>query len=217
MAKPTPKSDAPDPKKVSVTVRPDETKAQAMARSALHPTVSGGIAIKAFGRKYGDDLELTALVEELSAQAKRAEQGDLKRAEAMLMVQAQTLDAIFNELGQRAALNMGEYLSATETYLRLALKAQSQCRATLETLAAIKNPQPVAFVRQANIAAGPQQVNNGIPASGPRARETEIKQSELSGGSNELRQDTRASALAGRGDPEMEAVGEIDRAEDRGR
>jgi hypothetical protein len=44
--------------------------------------------------------------------------------------------------------------------LRLALKAQSQCRATLETLAAIKNPQPVAFVRQANIAHGPQQVNN---------------------------------------------------------
>jgi hypothetical protein len=37
----------------------------------------------------------------------------------------------------------------------LALKAQSQCRATLETLAAIKNPQPVAFVRQANIAHGP--------------------------------------------------------------
>jgi hypothetical protein len=36
------------------------------------------------------------------------------------------------------------------TYLRLGLKAQSQCRATLETLAAIKNPRPVAFVQQAN-------------------------------------------------------------------
>ena len=41
------------------------------------------------------------------------------------------------------------------------IKAQSQCRATLETLAAVKNPQPVAFVQQANIAHGPQQVNNG--------------------------------------------------------
>jgi hypothetical protein len=50
-------------------------------------------------------------------------------------------------------------MGACETYLRLALKAQSQCRATLETLAAIRNPQPVAFVRQANIAHGPQQLN----------------------------------------------------------
>ena len=65
MAKPIPKSDAPNPNTVNVAARPDETKA--MARSALHPTVSGGIAIKAFGRKYGDDLELGALVGELSA------------------------------------------------------------------------------------------------------------------------------------------------------
>ena len=222
MAKPTPKSDLANPNKVNVAARPDETKAQAMARNALHPTVSGGIAIKAFGRKYGDDLELGALVGELSVQAKRATQGDLKRAEAMLMVQAHTLDAIFNELGQRAAMNMGEYLGATETYLRLALKAQSQCRATLETLAAIKNPQPVAFVRQANIAAGPQQVNNGIPAeqyapARAHAGKSETTPSRLSEGSNELRQDTGAPALAVGGDPQVEALGKIDRSEDAGR
>jgi hypothetical protein len=50
--------------------------------------------------------------------------------------------------------------------MRLALKAQSQCRATLETLATVKNP-PVLFAKQANIANGPQQVNNGTPAPGP--------------------------------------------------
>jgi hypothetical protein len=48
---------------------------------------------------------------------------------------------------------MGEYVDAADTYMRLALRAQSQCRATLETLAAIKNP-PVAFANQANIAHG---------------------------------------------------------------
>jgi hypothetical protein len=51
-----------------------------------------------------------------------------------------------------------------ETFLRLALKAQSQCRATLETLAAIKNP-PVVFAKQANISSGHQQVNNVVPAT----------------------------------------------------
>jgi hypothetical protein len=79
-------------------------------------------------------------------------------------VQAQTLDAIFNGLARRTAVNAGEYMAACETYLRLALKAQSQCRATLETLAMIKNPRPLAFVKHANIAAGPQQVNNAAPA-----------------------------------------------------
>ena len=42
---------------------------------------------------------------------------------------------------------------------RLALKAQAQCRATIETLTLIKNPTTV-FASQANIAHGPQQVNN---------------------------------------------------------
>ena len=68
-------------------------------------------------------------------------------------------------------MNMDEYIEATERYMRLALKAQGQCRATLETLAAIKNP-PVVFARQANFANGPQQVNNNptraeIPESPP--------------------------------------------------
>ena len=46
-------------------------------------------------------------------------------------------------------------------YLRVALKAQAQCRATLETLAEMKQP-PTLLARQANIAHGPQQVNNRV-------------------------------------------------------
>jgi len=38
------------------------------------------------------------------------------------------LDSFFTKMALRAALNMGEYLNAAETYMRLALKAQSQCR-----------------------------------------------------------------------------------------
>ena len=79
----------------------------------------------------------------------------------MLTTQAHTLDTVFNELARRACANLGEYVNAAERYMRLAFKAQSQCRATIETLAEIKHPKPVAFVQQANIANGPQQVNNG--------------------------------------------------------
>ena len=62
-------------------------------------------------------------------------------------------------------------------YLRLALKAQSQRRATLETLATIKNP-PVIYAKQANITSGPQQVNTGtLPA--PVGGENAIAQYKL--------------------------------------
>ena len=42
--------------------------------------------------------------------------------------------------------------------MRLALKTQSQCRATVETLAALKNP-PLVFAKQANIQFEPLYVN----------------------------------------------------------
>jgi hypothetical protein len=102
-------------------------------------------------------------------------------------------------------------LGATETYLRLALKAQSQCRATLETLAAIKNA-PVIYARQANVTTGPQQVNNGVAAP-TRGRESETAQNEQSEATHELLQDTRASSAAIGSDPALASVGEVHRAE----
>jgi len=164
------------------TAKPGDTERAAIVQALLlHPSVQAAITLKEYTL---GDADLMVLVKELDVQAKAANDGDLGRAEGMLMVQAHTLDAIFNSLARRAAMNMGEYMAASETYLRLALKAQSQCRATLETLAAVKNPQPVAFVRQANIAAGPQQINNSMapPAGASCARETEIRQSKLSEG-----------------------------------
>ena len=84
----------------------------------------------------------------------------------MLTAQAHTLDAVFNRRA-RSSANC-KYVNHIEAYLRLALKAQNQCRATIEALAAIKNPQQVAFVRQANISNGPQQVNNSVATASQR-------------------------------------------------
>jgi hypothetical protein len=153
----------------------------------------------------------------LSAQVDAVHSGDMGRPEAMLITQAHTLNELFNNLTRRAASNMGEYMNAVETYLRLALKAQSQCRATLETLSAVKNP-PVVYARQANIAQGHQQVNNGTtPRRESRTRENETSQSKQSGDDSELLSDARTSQAESRIDPSLEAVGEVDRAEDEGR
>jgi hypothetical protein len=63
-----------------------------------------------------------------------------------------------------------------ETFLRLELKAQAQCRSTLETLATIKNP-PVIYAKQANISNN-QQINNGVPAPS-HAKEIKNQPNEL--------------------------------------
>lgn len=186
---------------------------QAALQVALQPSIKAAVTIQ----EYTCDLDLTELSNELSNQARALNEGDLKSAEGMLMIQAHTLDAIFNNLALRA--NRSERMDHFDRCLRLGLKAQSQCRATLETLATIKNPS-VVFARQANIAQGPQQVNNGMmPAGEPRAGagKTEKLNNELSGGSNELLPDTRTPALAGPIDPQMAAVGEIGRTEDAAR
>lgn len=80
---------------------------------------------------------------------------------------------------------------------------------TLETLSAIKNP-PVVYAKQANIAHGPQQVNNG---TGPaRTEENRNSPSKLLEQSNENPMDSRAPGATGGSNSQMEAVGEIDRA-----
>jgi len=133
----------------------------------------------------------------------------------MLTAQATSLDAIFNEMARRCALNMGEYIGAADTYMRLALKAQSQCRTTIEALAEIKNPRPVAFVKQANISHGHQQINNGVkPAEAHAHGSFPIQSNELSGAGYELLPDTRASQAQSRIDPSVEAMGEVHRAKD---
>ncbi len=160
------------------------------------------------------DADLTALVDALDDQIKLANDDDLNRAEAMLVTQAHTLDALFNKLARRA--EGSEYLGQFDSYMKFALRAQSQCRATVETLAAIKNPQPVAFVRQANIANGPQQVNNATPATPEpsRAGESQNQQNKLLEDLPYEQLDTRATGAAGTANSDLETVGAVNRAED---
>jgi hypothetical protein len=148
------------------------------------------------------------LVGTLRDSVKAAQAGDLSEYEGMLGAQAYALNAIFLEMTRRAALNMGTHLGATEQYMRLALKAQSQARTTIEALAEVKNPRAVAFVKQANIA-NTQQVNNGEVEHSPRAGAIESPQNKLLEASNVTRLDTRAQGQAGRGHPPMEAVARV--------
>jgi hypothetical protein len=173
-----------------------------MADTAIHPAVSAAATVTKFAKGTFGELEITETVEALIEDVEAVKAGSLNGPEAMLVSQAHSLNAIFTELARRSALNMGEYIEASEKYMRLALKAQAQCRATIETLATLKYP-PVVIARQANISAGPQQVNNG---AGPRADVSSNQPNELLEQTHEPRLDPGASRQAGSCNPTLVPV-----------
>lgn len=165
------------------------------------------------------DLSVTELVQSVKDHGQRVNGNDLAAAERMLTAQAIALDTIFSEMARRSAMNLGQYLDASERYMRLALKAQGQCRATVEALAAIKNP-PVVFAKQANIANGPQQVNNGT-AQGrqehdcwPAHEKPGMVANELLGMEDGKRLDSRAQEPTILAHPRMATMEAINRAKD---
>ena len=137
-----------------------KSKERLMAEVGLSTTMLNATTTRYFNKYVIGETDLTETVGVLKEKLAKVNAGDMAGLEATLTAQTVTLDAMFNELARRAALNMGEYLSATESYMRLALKAQAQCARTIEVLANMKNP-PIVYAKQMNVANGNQQVNNG--------------------------------------------------------
>lgn len=190
-----------------VCINGDSEEVMAGKHAALvtSPELAAFRAINAVEAKgLGAQIDTPALLEQLREQSALVNRGDMKQAEAMLINQATALQSLFARLTERG---IGcDHLAGFEANMRMALRAQSQCRATLETLATIKNP-PIIYARQANISNGPQQVNTGMMMPS-QAGNYQNKQSKQAGADHELLPDTRASQANGRVNPALEAVGE---------
>jgi hypothetical protein len=91
---PAPKRDS---SRLAGEIKQNQIRAEASARTSLQPTVKAAVTIQEYSKAYGE-LDLTGLLNELSNQVQVAQGGDLVRAETMLIAQAHTLDAIFNNL-----------------------------------------------------------------------------------------------------------------------
>jgi hypothetical protein len=129
-----------------------------LAQLATSPTVRSAVVGSEYAANLFGEVNQQAYFDYLATSARAVQGGDLDRPKAMLMSQANMLDLIFNSLAQRSA--NAHYLPQMEAYMRLALKAQAQAARTIKVLGELDNPQQVVFAKQANIAAGPQQVNN---------------------------------------------------------
>lgn len=205
-----------DPKALPITGAPDTTTAQALSRAALCPSINGASLIEAYqGNIMGKDVALSELVVGLADSCRRVKDGDLSTMEAMLISQATALQTMFTSLARRAANQ--EHLRQYETFLGLALKAQAQSRATISALVDLKFPRQATFVKQANIAHGPQQVNNSAAPAGAisHAEENKTEQNKLleaDHGQPGIGLDTRAAQAAGGVDPAVGAVEAVHRA-----
>lgn len=142
---------------LTVKSEPDKSEARNLADVALSAAANGMAATRLFARGSFGDLGTTELFESHIDRCKAAKAGDLGNQKAMLAAQADALNSIFTEMARRAALNMGEYIGATETYLRLGLKAQAQCRATIEALDSLTSGR-VQTVKHVHVNEGGQAI-----------------------------------------------------------
>jgi hypothetical protein len=218
---------AADKNTIQVSLGPDEDIDAALAKARLHPVYTASATIRGFGAGMSES-GIMALIGELKSHVEDVKDGNMNRPETILLMQAQTLDVIFNAMAQRAAANVGTHRDTADLYLRMALKAQAQCRSTLETLAEIKAPRSTSFIKQQNIAQQ-QQVNNGSQVNNGGATNEgatpahahgkninpnqENKQLEVQHGE---RLDGTTTGAASGADSQLETVGAVHRPADNG-
>ena len=167
----------------TIPAKAKETTKPTHAKRLISPDFAAFQVIQSLYLKpeHKDVVGIVDLTNALLEQAAEVNRNNLSHVEAMLINQATALQALFARLSERSMRS--NEIPNFEANMRMALRAQSQCRATLETLAAVKNP-PVIFARQANIAQT-QQVNNGrslaesAPSRSPTRGEKTIQPNEL--------------------------------------
>jgi hypothetical protein len=206
-----PKADEPSPMTVD-----------RKAKAALSASVNNASVIVMYQENImGKDLDINALIEGLQDTCKDVHAGDLKSVETMLVTQAKALQTIFTSLARKA--HGQTYQKHYEAFLGLALKAQAQSRATITALVDLKYPRQATYVKQANIAHGAQQVNNGTapqsnqdsnahaPTPATEKQNPQNKLLEATHAQQGYRMDTRAPQKAKRSHKAMEAVESVHR------
>lgn len=125
------------------------TEEEKRANIALAPEFKAAVTAQAYAPLIGE-TDLAAVLKRLGEMSTSSVKDNARDIEYMLTSQAIALDSIFNRLAIQAHASIGKHPKVVDTYLRLALKAQSQCRATAETLTNLKSPRR--YISQTNVA-----------------------------------------------------------------
>lgn len=200
---------------MELVLQKGQTEDRAMAEAALSPELQNASTAADYSLGLFSDIRLQDCIETMQADIKAVNGGNLDKLEGMLTAQAGALNVMFNTFAKRAI--HADVMPRLETYFRLALKAQAQCRATVEAIAEIKYPKSATFIRQANIAQQQQVNNDGTfpPTSRAHAQEKNVTPTnELLEVSHGKRLDVGATSAASRIDSGVAAVGKVYRPHD---
>jgi len=197
-----------------LTIMKEEGKSELrqLTEIQLSPLINNALTLQVVAATNSDKIDITEAVEVMKEKSEKIIAGDLSELEATLTAQIVSLNTIFNTLILRFAHSLGNSLKSAETYMRLALKAQAQCARTAEILATIKNP-PIVYAKQANIAQGHQQINNGNQ-SATHAGKTINSANELLSEDSNAPLDTRGTVETSGANQELAAVETVDRSKD---
>ncbi len=151
---------SPAPESVSKAAAEADSRSRRRAKFAMSPSVQAAHSLFCLelsgldGNARDSDVDVLDLINNLNEQIETNDKGL-----ATLGSQAATLDSLFHNLLQKAMV-AGDP-KRIDMWMKFALRAQSQCRNTYEAMSEIRNPRIANYVRQANVSAGHQQVNNG--------------------------------------------------------
>ncbi len=151
-------------KKIELELKENQSKEDVLSEFLLSPSMMGASVIDAYKKNVqGDKLDFEMALNVLNQSSEQVHHGDMNKIESMLMCQASALEVMFSFLSRKAVCQ--EYFKQYQANIQLALKAQNQCRNTLQTLIQLKQPNQTAFIKQTNITNGNQQVNNNLISS----------------------------------------------------
>jgi hypothetical protein len=165
------------------------TEEEKRANIALAPEFKAAVTAQAYAPLIGQ-TDLASVLKRLGEMSTGSVKDNSRELEYMLTSQAIALDSIFNRLAIQAHASIGKHPKVVDTYLRLALKAQNQCRATVDMLAAMKSPRQ--YISQTNVA-GAMQIN------------IDVEKANV---------DRRTQSKDAAPDSAVEALGEVHRATD---
>ncbi len=138
-----------------------EIKAETMAEAMTRPFVRHGLVAHGMVNQMIGDVPGNPTLGDFGKasqnEADRTRAGDLALASELLTAQALSLDTMFTEYARRATMSMGDYPLAMERFAKLAMRAQADCRASLEALAKLHQPRKQT-VRHVHVNEGGQAV-----------------------------------------------------------
>ena len=129
---------AKPPKELRRRLKAGKTPAEGIAELIVEGVAANALVAEMFSSCLPVSDTTEAFAQTLTL-VRNVSSGNRSGLEAILTAQVVACNAMFTDLVKRAQQNVPN-LDITERLMRLGLKAQSQCRATVESLALMQNP-----------------------------------------------------------------------------